>query len=476
MIPIWVGRQSPCACKPGSSGTWPSCTQFTYQIGPDTATAASQGTADAKAAEGVAAGLISSGTHIIYKDVENYDPTIVLSNGATCGSVVNAYLNNWDSQLHQDSYSAGAYGNPTPLANWYANVSPLPDDVWIAQANSKVTIWNLGIQYGMTDSMWPALQRIHQYAITHNEAWGGTTSFGIDSDIVNAEIISNNGETNYDYEYTDVDCTNLGATLTNPNAINDMSNGALITGRGQMGTIVGYYYDANHVLHGFQNTSGTCSPIDVPGAYATIATGINNLGQIVVYSYASSGGKTYGFLKNPGQNPSQVAYAGAYFTVFYGVNDAGQVVGVAYDIYFVPIQPFVYYGGQFYAVGSLNPDSTLPFGINGEATIAGYDRGGSPNFEEALLAPAWTGTITAPNPGGYVLGINANDELVGGGYGGSCDEEYGCGFMWAGSLLTNIFQFPGAIITEADGINDFGQVVGYYQDSNGDHAILWSPQ
>jgi probable HAF family extracellular repeat protein len=358
LVPIWVGLQSPCACKPGSQGTWPTCTTFAPNtIGPDTASAASQGTADAKNAEKVAAGL-ASGVAVIYKDIENYNPSSVLSNGARCGDVVNSYLSSWDAQLHNDFYASGVYGNPTPAVDWQAHVLPLPSNAWIAQypATGKppnVSIWNLGASYGMTDSMWPSYQRIHQYSNTHNEAWGGTPSFGIDGDIVNAEIVSNNNVTTYNYQYSSVDCSNLGAMNTYPLGINDMSNGVMINGPGQTGTTVGHLLDSSYKSHGFQSSGGVCSYVDVTGALATVAVGINNLGEIVGY-FQDAGLNLHGFLQNPGKLLVQVDYPGASATEFYGVNDAGQIIGSSSTASGsnYAVQNFLYYGGQFYSVGS----------------------------------------------------------------------------------------------------------------------------
>jgi probable HAF family extracellular repeat protein len=326
LIPIWVGAQPPCACKP-NTGTYPNCTLYTTLISDVAATASSQGVSDAKAAEKQAV-LLGAGGIVIYKDVENYNPASVLTNGTSCGTVVNAYLSSWDSQLHSNGYSAGAYGNPIPVANWSANVSPLPDDVWVAQANNQVTIWNVGKKYGMTDSMWPNSQRIHQYDIgpPHTEAWGGTPSFATDNDTVDATVVNPNATTKA-YTYgtpTTIDCA--GAVETVPLGINDMNGSALINGPGQMGAVVGYYQSAiGSPINGFENIGGDCTPITVSGSTYVEAVGINNLGQIVGY-FEDSNGAFHGFLQNSGGTPTQIDYSGGGQTYLYGINDAGQAV------------------------------------------------------------------------------------------------------------------------------------------------------
>jgi probable HAF family extracellular repeat protein len=445
-----------------------------------------QGELDAKAAEQAAANL-GAGAAIIYKDLENYSPASVLPTGSTCGSVVNAYLSGWDTQLHSDQYSAGAYSNPTPAANWAAtgNVSPLPDDVWIAQANNQITTWNVGTKYGMTDSMWPDYQRIHQYTGTHSEAWGGTPSFSIDSDIVNAEVFSNTEIPNYAYTPTNIDCP--GAIETIPVGINDMSNGALINGPGQMGTVVGFFQSSlGSPTYGFQNTAGSCTTISFPGSSYTEATGINNLGQIVGY-FEDSTGAYHGFLLNPGKSPVKIDYTGGGQTYLYGINDAGQIVGWAYNSGTFLYQTFMYYGGQFYPLGfTSNFEYTLGFGINGDATLTGlyYYEPDMEDFELSTLPsgtpPTWTGNVVGLTPGGtantIAKGINANNEMAGYYYSSECMNTVGqCGFTWSGGTSLDILSY-GADANVASGINNLGEVVGPYNDSatQYSHGLIWT--
>lgn len=63
LIPIWVGAQSPCACKP-NTGTYPNCTLFTTLIKNTVTAANQQGKTDATAAEGKASGLGAGGVVI----------------------------------------------------------------------------------------------------------------------------------------------------------------------------------------------------------------------------------------------------------------------------------------------------------------------------------------------------------------------------------------------------------------------------
>ena len=472
-----VGLQKPCACKP-NTGTYPACKLYTYLIGPDSATATTQGSAEAIKAENTAVGLGTAA--IIYKNLENYDPTSLLQSGASCGSVVDAYLSSWDKQLQTDHYFAGAYGNPTPAADWWAHVSPLPDDVWIAQypASGKppaVTIWALGLSYGMTDSMWPSNQRIHQYTNTHNETWAGAT-FGIDSDIVNAEIVSNNGAKTHNYVYASIDYP--GAKQTWAVGINGMNGTGQIDAIGKIGTIVGYYHDSSNNEHGFKYANGTFSSIDYPGSPDTFALGINNSGQIVG-GWCDSAGFCHGFLLSAGTF-SQIDYpGGSTFTQANGINDAGQIVG-SYHNSTGGNHGFLRYANQFYTIDDPNAtQGTQAWAINGDGPVIGtFDSPVPTSFIEYALPPTWAGNFTSfnyPGAGGTTgYGIDNDNDMIG--------SYLDANFKWHGFQLTNnvvanTFQYPGVTSTGAEGINDFGQIVGWYQDSSSNsHGFMAIPQ
>jgi uncharacterized membrane protein len=84
----------------------------------------------------------------------------------------------------------------------------------------------------------------------------------------------------------------------------------------------------NHVPHGFLYNDGVYTTLDVPGADATFAFGINDAGQITG-NYSNASGN-YGFVYSHGifttieGEPQSAAFGG---TLASGINDAGQIVG-----------------------------------------------------------------------------------------------------------------------------------------------------
>jgi hypothetical protein len=177
-------------------------------------------------------------------------------------------LNGWISEIRTKGYLAGVYGSPADAANWNTNLAVLPTDAWIAKHDNRVTIW--GLQYGLTDSMWNANQRIHQYQGTHSETWGNLP-LTIDNDIEDAGIIGGTWAKAFNFAFTSFDC----GIATLPAAIGG------ITQTGQIGDVVGSYEDVGGNYHGFSYFGGAgCIPIDYPGALRTLATGVNSAGQM----------------------------------------------------------------------------------------------------------------------------------------------------------------------------------------------------
>jgi probable HAF family extracellular repeat protein len=78
----------------------------------------------------------------------------------------------------------------------------------------------------------------------------------------------------------------------------------IASGINDSGQIVGYFFDTRGVEHGFVDTSGSFTTIDVPGAQSTTAYGINDSGQIV--GSFSNGPGGHGFLASPAPVPVNV--------------------------------------------------------------------------------------------------------------------------------------------------------------------------
>ena len=163
---------------------------------------------------------------------------------------------------------------------------------------------------------------------------------------------------------------------------------------------------------------GVITQFTVPGARDTLATGINNLGQIAG-TYNDSRTGMHGFLDS-NNNFTQLDVSGNVGTsAATGLNDAGQIVG--YGQY--PGQPssgFLYDGGTYRRINFPGASSTYLLGINNAGTAVGYYQ--------------------------------------------TSTKAYGFSYNNGGVFTT--LDVPGSLRTSAYGINNLGVIVGSYTDSN----------
>jgi uncharacterized membrane protein len=77
------------------------------------------------------------------------------------------------------------------------------------------------------------------------------------------------------------------------------STGTYASSINAKGAITGFYYDSNHVSHGFVRAKdGTITSFDPPGSTNTQAYGINDKGAIAG-EYQDSNNVAHGFLRTP---------------------------------------------------------------------------------------------------------------------------------------------------------------------------------
>jgi probable HAF family extracellular repeat protein len=159
--------------------------------------------------------------------------------------------------------------------------------------------------------------------------------------------------------------------------------------------------------------------------------GINNSGQIVGWYQDQTNGLVRGFLFSDGTY-TWIDYPTALTgTAATGINDCGQIVGWYYDNMYGTTHSFLFSDGTY---TTIDPPAALS---RTDAT-----------------------------------GINNYGQIVGWYF----DETYGLvhGFLFSDGTYTTI-DYPGALWTMPQAINDSGQIVGGYYDTNGlTHGFLFS--
>jgi hypothetical protein len=204
-------------------------------------------------------------------------------------------------------------------------------------------------------------------------------------------------------------------TLQDPGAVSTVASG--INNSGQ---IVGNYVDGSGNTNGFGYSGGSYTTIDVPAAAATTASGISNNGQITG-SYTDGSGGVHGF--------TQTGFGGTP-------------------------TPFDNPGG----IGNTNGS-----GINSSGTVAGYYYNGSNTLGFSKSGPTYTDVNYPGSLTSQALGINDLGTIVGSFYDGTLTH----GFVNTASTYTQMDDPLGAEGTFTTSINSLGDAAGYYIDGGG---------
>lgn len=224
--------------------------------------------------------------------------------------------------------------------------------------------------------------------------------------------------------------------------INGLATGALANGINNAGDIVGVQNGQAFLIpHG-----GSVTPISIPGASSSAAFGINDKGNIV--GQYGVGAQTPGFYlgSNSGTPVRIDAPAGADTVNVQGVNNSGQVVGF-----------YVGNDGQDHGF-----QANIASAVKGQITGTAI---GDPTLPTIPGEPGATFVFS------QILGVNDKGIAVGY-YGDSTTSQHG--FLY--NLSTGAYTFlddpsegfdNGVEVTQITGINNLGQITGFYSDSSG---------
>jgi hypothetical protein len=219
-----------------------------------------------------------------------------------------------------------------------------------------------------------------------------------------------------------------------------------------------------------QELTGTFVPIEVQGAPLTVARGITADGRIVGF-YGMPNGLQHGFVLADGTLTTiDVPVPDARWTNIFGINARGDLVGAFGDKNLVQHGFFLAAYGTFIVIDG--PDvtddgstiRTLAKGINAAGDVTGYydtahKRHGFMLSRDGVFTTIdLPGTQGPPPNGTFVQSVNARGDLSGSFFNGSVH-----GFLSSGDDVTQLdVPFAGALNTNAPGLNDSGDSVGFY--------------
>ena len=212
------------------------------------------------------------------------------------------------------------------------------------------------------------------------------------------------------------------------------------------------------------------SPIKVPGALSTLATAINNSGQIVGSFAYGQPPKTTGFLKTK-RSFKSFNVPGASATLPNSVNNLGQVVGIFFDNMAYQHGFFRDSNGAITVLDLPGALISFPNGINDLGQIVGSYLLPPPNNNQAhgfvYSRGSFTNLDVPGASGGAAYGINDVGQIVG----TFVDRTGTHGFLYTNGNFTR-FDVPGAFETEGRAINDLGQIAGEFGASSSGGTVM----
>jgi probable HAF family extracellular repeat protein len=218
-------------------------------------------------------------------------------------------------------------------------------------------------------------------------------------------------------------------------------------------------------------TMHTLTDLGTLGGSISIATDINEAGQIVGCAYTAGGQRT--FLWKNGVMTDLGTLGGNYSTpraINRDINEAGQIVGQAQTAD-GQYHAFLWDEGTLTDLGTLGGNISWPNDINEAGQIVGQAQTASGQFH-AFLWKNGVMTDLGTLGGTYsaAIAINEAGQIAGASYtaGGQTHAV-----LWDNGKMTDLGTFGGSN-SYPNGMNDVGQIAGQAQTVDGHyHAFLW---
>jgi probable HAF family extracellular repeat protein len=285
-----------------------------------------------------------------------------------------------------------------------------------------------------------------------------------------------------------------GTTNSNLSDVFFYSNGAMSSlgtlggssgignGINRSGQVAGYSTNSTGTYRAFLSTNGTLTDIGDLGGGSAVAYGINDLGW-VVGSGVTAKGENHPFLYRNGKM-FDLGTLGSknndWWNVAQAVNNSGVVAGTSYDA-IGNFFGFVWKSGKMTKMGTLGGSWSQTYGINnkGQTTGLAYTKNGSAH---AFIANCGScalkdlGTITGSTSTVWGFAINDSGVVVG----QTTFQNTYHAFVYSGGKMKDLnSMIPAASgweLTEANGINAAGQIVGMGTINGQEHGYLLTPQ
>jgi probable HAF family extracellular repeat protein len=271
------------------------------------------------------------------------------------------------------------------------------------------------------------------------------------------------------FRYSDGSMTDLdtvGSTYSSADAINDS------------GQVVGSVFASGVNTHAFLfSDNGPMQDLGTLGGDTSAAFGINNRGWVVGQAAVEGTYLTHAFLYRHGLM-RDLGTLGGDRSVAVGINDSGWVVGASE----APggYHAFLWRHGQMMDLGTLGGSLSTAQAVNASGQVAGdsdlpFASGYFPHHAFLWENGQFTDLGTLGGFYSYAFGLNNYGQVVG--Y-AALPDNTSAPFIYADGVMTDLNELipPSWRLSEARGINDAGQIIGYGSTSQaGIHALLLTP-
>jgi probable HAF family extracellular repeat protein len=306
------------------------------------------------------------------------------------------------------------------------------------------------------------------YTVTDLNPSGALSSSGVDVNasgqvIITANYIENGGHAFFWQSGT---FTDLGMLGQSPSAtsINDA------------GQVVGTFTTGSPAMpHSFLWQNGVWQDLGTMGGAASRAIGINRYGQVVGQLLTSGTYAPRAFMWQSGV-VQDLTQAASNFTFAHRISDAGWIIGDGYS----PSHTYLWQAGLVTDLGTLGGDYSTSNAINAAGQIVGGSTtvpGASwPTSGHAFLYQGGVMTDLGLLPGAdksVANDISSSGQIVG--------SSSNIAFLYSGGVMRDLNALisvgSGWFLTSANGMNDYGQIVGtgYHSGSAQAHAFLLNP-
>jgi len=289
--------------------------------------------------------------------------------------------------------------------------------------------------------------------------WLGTNSTLVDPNwYAPYEFINNHQNDTTGYTITDLG-TLGGDILSSASGVNNS------------GQVVGYSYTNSEYPNAFFYSGGTMNEI-----LSGDAKGINDSGQVVGFIAGFS--NSYAFLYSGGITTNLGTLPGGGGSIAIGINNSGQIVGFSQT--YGSDRAFLYSGGTMIDIGTFSGGGgSSASAINDNGQIVGYAITSSSSMQAFLYSGGTMIDIGTPFGATWseASDINNNGDVVGNFMPGS-GSGYNHAFLYRNGTMIDLGTPPGGTWSQANSINNYGQVVGSFMTTNDNssytHAFLYS--